>query len=403
MGKDPRHPGGKDRGVEQCCACVGRTRQIHSSDNLCGYERIGMSITHECSSLPPPATADALTTPFSLSVLTVAKGKGYASKSIIAGANGHPIKGHDSLAISGGLLEHVQLAGLQGLQELLVAIQPNQALVHGIVKGSQPGDVRPVVTTDRLKQARPGTLAPGTIARSLEYIAYPADLFLLMLDRDDNFEDPTKLSTAAELFALLAPIVPGITDAGAVVTRSTSSAIRDKHTQEWLIPPSGFHAYLLARGNLQRFVEGLTIRLWNAGYGYCKLATPNSQTGVPAVLTRVVVDLAVFSPERLDYVAGARIAKTAPFYQDRGEPELRTGGLLNLDALPDVTPEERQHYTALVAAAKAALAPQRFQQVKEVVAAQEPTLADAQVEVLVHQRLQHQEEDSDNHWNRNER
>jgi hypothetical protein len=277
------------------------------------------------------APVDASTTPFSLSVLTVRRGN--ASKQLLVGAGGRPVKGHGSLAITAGILEHVQVEGLAGLQQLLHGILPTQALVHGVVKGSTPGHAAPLVTTDVLKQARPGTLDPDTVARSLEFLAYPDDHFLIMFDRDDNVEDPTKLSTAEELFALLAPIVPGLAEAGAVITRSTSSAIRDKKTGEWVTPPSGFHVYFLVRGTLQRFVELLTIRLWNAGYGYCKLATPNTQTGVAAVLTRAVIDLAVFSPERLDFVAGARIPKTAPFYQDRGAPQLRAGGILDLDAL----------------------------------------------------------------------
>ena len=332
----------------------------------------------------------ALTTPFSLSVLTVTKG--HASKQLLAGANGLPIKGQGSLAIATGMLEHVQVAGLIGLQQLLAGIRPNQALVHGVVQDSQPGEVRPLVTTEALTQAKPGTLAAGAIARSLEHITYPDGPFLLMLDRDDHPEDPTQLTTAQELLSLLSPLLPGISAAGRVVTTSTSSGIRSKTTQEWLIPPTGFHLYFLAQGNLTRFVDLVTVRLWNAGYGYCKLATPNKQTGVAAVLVRAVVDLAVFSPERLDYAAGARIAKQAPFYQDRGAPVVTDGGILDLDAFPDVTPEERTRYTERVQAARAELAPARFTLVHAAITAQEPALPDDQVTTRVQQRLQQQED-----------
>ena len=338
--------------------------------------------------LPVPlAGVDALTTPFSLSVLTATKGN--ASKQLLAGAGGLPIKGQGSLAITAGMLEHVQVAGLTGLAQLLTGIRQNQALVHGVVKDSQPGEVRPLVTTDALTQAKPGALAAGTIARSLEHLAYPDDLFLLMLDRDDNTEDPTPITTAEDLLRRLDSVLSGMSEAGRVVTTSTSSGIRSKATQEWLVPPTGFHVYLLARGHLPRFVDLLAVRLWNAGYGYCKLATPNKQTGVAAVLVRTVVDLSVFSPERLDYVAGARIPKQAPFYQDRGAPDLREGGSLDLDAFLDVTPEERQDYTARVAAAKAALAPERFRLVKEVIEAQDSSLAADHLDALVQQRLAH--------------
>lgn len=85
-------------------------------------------------------TRDALTTPFSLSVLTATKGN--ASKRLIPDAHGRPIRDPaHSLGISGGGIEHVRMAGLRGLRDLLARIQHNQVLVHGIPKGSEPGDI----------------------------------------------------------------------------------------------------------------------------------------------------------------------------------------------------------------------------------------------------------------------
>jgi predicted P-loop ATPase len=335
------------------------------------------------------ALTEATTTPFSLSVLTVTKG--HASKRLLVGAHGQPIKGHRSLAISAGVLEHVEVAGLAGLKALLMGIRPNQALVHGVVKGSRPTQTAPVVTTEALKQAQPGTFAPETIARSLEHIAYPDGCFLLMFDRDNNPEDPTQVPTAEALFALLTPLLPGLDTAGRLVTTSTSSGIKSKATGEWLLPPTGSHTYLLARGNLARFVDLLKVRLWNADYGYCMLATPNRQTGVASVLTRAVVDLSVFSPERLDYVAGAKIDPRAPFYQDRGDPQLIAGTLFDLDALPAVTPAEQQEYQTRLAAAKAQIAPTRFRMVQDAITAATPTLTPPEVEALAHQRLEQHE------------
>ena len=231
------------------------------------------------------------------------------------------------------MIEHPRVTGLAGLQALLMSIRKDQALVHGVVKGSSPGDVRPLVTTEVLKQTKPDTLVPGTVARSLEFLAYPDDHFLLMFDRDDHEEDPTKLQTAEDLFQLLAPLLPGIAEAGALVVLHLQRHPLQGH-------PGMAHSsvrlscVLLGEGNLTRFVDLLTVRLWNAGYGYCMLASPNRQTGVSAVLVRVAVDLAVYSPERLDYVSGARIAKQAPFYQDRADPVLMPGTVLDLDAFP---------------------------------------------------------------------
>jgi hypothetical protein len=336
-----------------------------------------------------PSTTDACTAPFSVSVLTATKGR--TQKVISVGAYGRPVKGTGSLAITEGFLEHVTVPGLVGLQDLLQGIRPKQALVHGVVKGSRPGDVHPVVSTERLERAAAGALEPDTIARSLTYIAYPPDPFLIMFDRDRTLEDPTHVATADQLFQLLTPLFPAMADVGKLVTYSASSAIRDKHTREWLIPPENFHAYLLVQGNLARFVDLFTVRLWTAGHGYCRLSTPNKQTGVAAILRRAVVDLAVFSPERLDYVAGAEIAKNAPFEQARGAPQLTAGGILDLDALPDVTPEERQDYLAHLEAERARLAPERSRLVTETITAADPTLTPEQVEHQVRERLEQQD------------
>jgi hypothetical protein len=107
-----------------------------------------------------------------------------------------------------------------------------------------------------------------------------------------------------------------------------------------------------------------------------------------------MVDLMVFSPERLDYVAGALIAKSAPFYQDRPAPELHPGCVLDLDAFPHVTDKERAEYAALVAEAKEQLTPERRARVREVVKAAQtgdvhrsPGEADAAIEQEVTARL----------------
>ena len=145
---------------------------------------------------------------------------------------------------------------------------------------------------------------------------------------------------------------------------------------------------------MERFRDLLKVRLWLAGHGFCKLATQNQQTGVCAILERALVDLTVFSPERLDYVAGALIDKSAPFYQDRPAPELHAGGVLDLDAFPDVTDEERAQYATLVAEAKDRLTPERRARVREVVKAartgdvhSSPAEAEAAIEQEVTARL----------------
>ena len=90
------------------------------------------------------------------------------------------------------------------------------------------------------------------------------------------------------------------------------------------------------------------------GTGDCRLATPNKRTGVAAILERCLTDLSVWSAERLDYVAGADIDPTLPFVQRRPAPLLHDGALLDLDQLPDVTPDEQARYRGLPAGREAA-------------------------------------------------
>jgi predicted P-loop ATPase len=324
--------------------------------------------------------ADALTALFSLSVLTATKGN--ASKRLVPDAHGRPSKDPaHTLGIRAGRVEHVTLAGLAGLAALLARIGPKQALVHGIPKGSTPGEVFQLVLAERY------TGAPGTCARTLDCITYPDGLRLLLFDYDPDPLAPTPLASAQELTAHLATLWSAFADVGWLATTSTSSAIRDKKSKDWLRPPDGMHVYVLVTGDMARFRDILKVRLWLAGSGFCKLATPNTQTGVAAVLERAMVDLTVLSPERLDYVAGAQIPKDAPFYQDRPAPEIHPGQVLDLDRLPEVTEAERQEYARLVADARARVAPEQRTRVRTHITTATPSLSAAEVEAEVSTRI----------------
>src|SRR2546422_5912164 len=296
---------------------------------------------------------DALSTSFSLSVLTATKGN--ASKRLIpAWSDNRPIKDPaHTQGISAGHVEHVALAGLTGFRDLLQRITPQQALVHGIPIGSAHGDVLTLVLAEKY------TGAPGTVARTLDCFAYPPGVRLMMFDYDPAPEAPETLANARALVARLTELWCPFAAMGWLSTVSTSSAIRDKLTHDWLCPPDGMHVYFLATGDVARFRDMLKVRLWLAGTGYGKLATPNKDTGVASILERCLIDMAVFSPERLDFVAGAIIPKPAPFYQDRPAPELHPGMVLYLDNLPEVTEDERAEYARLVTEARARVAPEQ--------------------------------------------
>jgi hypothetical protein len=299
-------------------------------------------------------SADAL---FSCTIMTTAPGAGHATKEVIAHpVTGLPIKNQArNLGIWKGAVQHIQLAGLAGLGTLLPTLTKRQALIHGVPIGSTPDTILPLVMDEML--GKRGTPAHA-IARTLTYFAY-TDPHLLMFDIDPDPLDRYVIHTADELIAKLATIWPVFTDVGYLSTVSTSSAIYDKKTGAELTPPYGLHVYVLARGDVARFQDLATIKLWCADTGYCRLAHPNKRTGVAAILERCLTDLSVFSPERLDYVSGAEIDPRLPFAQRRPLPSLHTGNILDLDTLPDATPAERTEYAERLAAEKARIAPER--------------------------------------------
>jgi hypothetical protein len=273
------------------------------------------------------------------------------------------------------------VAGLTGFGDLLQRITRQQALVHGIPKGSHPQDIFELTTVEHY------TGASGTLTRTLDHIDYPPGVRLLMCDYDPAPEAPETVASAQELVTRLTGLWPALAEAGWLATTSTSSAIRCKKTGDWLRPPEGMHTYFIGTGDVVRFRDILKIRLWLAGTGYCKLATPNKHTGVASLLERCLIDMTVFSPERLDYVAGAQIAPSAPFYQDRPVPELHPGRVLDLDSLPDVTATERADYARLVAEARARVAPEQRAKVRAHITTATPSLPDAEVERIVTTRI----------------
>src|SRR5262245_58441652 len=111
---------------------------------------------------------DATTTPFSLSLLTATKGE--VAKRLFSSFDpmAPPIRDpHQRLGIAAGSVEHVQVAGLAGLVDLLQGVHQTQALVHGVPIGSAPGARFDLVVAAKF------TKAPGTIARTKECFQYP--------------------------------------------------------------------------------------------------------------------------------------------------------------------------------------------------------------------------------------
>ena len=120
--------------------------------------------------------------------------------------HGKPIRDPaHSLGISAGRVEHVQVPGLAGLADLLQRVTAKQALVHGIPRGSAPGDVFKLVVAEKF------TGAPGTIARTKACLQYPPGPHLLMLDHDPDPE-AEPIANAEDLVHRMASVLPAFAD-----------------------------------------------------------------------------------------------------------------------------------------------------------------------------------------------
>lgn len=307
----------------------------------------GMRITF--FDTPALSTDDALTTPLLLTRLQVRRGS--ATKKLLIGPGGAPVKDPTHRQdVSAGIATCVETPGLLGLRGILETAEKDEVLVHGIPVGSTPGATYRLVTRQRANPER------GTISRTKDYFQYPDGCHVVLFDYDEHAAAPVRIRGPHELMTFLAGNVhPVFSDVGWVSRVSTSSGFKSKTTGAWYREPAGFHLYLAVRGDIVAFREWLKVRLWLAGTGFCRLARPNAHSGVASILERCLLDVLVFSPERIDYVAGATVPHGADFYQDRPAPEVCGGCVLNLDDLPRVTLEERAEYRRLVEREKGTL------------------------------------------------
>lgn len=174
-------------------------------------------------------------------------------------------------------------------------LKHNQAIVHG-VPVNHGGDDFQEFSIGLVGQENP----PNRISRSLDHLAYPRDsLSLCMFDHDPK--PGQRPLTPDELIEAVCRVVPDFADCPTWCTPSTSACIYDMEGNELSGEGSGFHLYF-PFGDADRmpsFVDSLFKRIWLAGYGYIYI----TQAGT--MLERTIFDAAVFSPERLDFVAGA--------------------------------------------------------------------------------------------------
>jgi len=239
-----------------------------------------------------------------------------------------------------GVAKHLRVQSMASFATLLPTLKTNQALCYGVPRNLAEGETIRIVTKDRV--------GPDEIARSRDYIDWPADPGILMGDCDPR-PGTTPLTREASRQTLIG-VCPALADAPTGMADSASSWIFDTRKDDvWLRAQGGLRVYVLVADarDIPRAGKALFDRLFLAGHGYC-LVSKSGQ-----ILYRTIIDAAVFQPERLDFAAGARCI--APLAQDRPEPEVFNNDaapLNTVEAIPDLTLAEQAKLKALMAAAR---------------------------------------------------
>lgn len=172
----------------------------------------------------------------------------------------------------------------------LRTLESNQAITHGIT-----GSLRELTVVTAEAYLR----EPDTVARTKEFFYYPEGTGLGMFDHDPK--PGKRVLEVDEFLHIVHSVCPDFKSVPTWWTPSTSSCINDLTGNQLTGAENGWHLYFpfSPANKLPEFSEWLFKKLWIAGHGHIYISRAGS------LLTRTIFDAAVFSPERLDFVAGA--------------------------------------------------------------------------------------------------
>lgn len=264
------------------------------------------------------------------------------SKGYSLGAGGELLKS------SGGNLEQGDvetrtIANLDDLAVILKRLTPAQALVYGIPKNA--------ATTVMTRKAFANAGKPaGATTRTNDAFTWPDGLGVMMADYD-----PPAGAGALGRDALVRAIrdaAPSLSDVAMLWWPSASSCIW--HGDKELRGIMGQRLYVIVQdaADIPRAGKALVARLWLAGHGHIEISASG------AMLERTLVDASVWQQSRLDFAGGA--ACGAGLDQRRGEPFIVEGNADRIDtraALPELTPDEFVHLTAIKVEARGSSQP----------------------------------------------
>ena len=193
---------------------------------------------------------------------------------------------------SNGVAETRSINRLSEIQQIIEHLGSNACIATGIF------NVRKceIVTTKNHDQENQKV---GTRSRSKENMCQPSP-GLVLFDHDANPYMPERLFclTPANLMANLANAIPELVGAAYSGTTSCSHGIKNRVTGEAYPSGGGLHVYaVLENGQVSEFRRYLEVKQWNGELGFIAFGRNG------AMLPRTLIDISVFSPERLIYEA----------------------------------------------------------------------------------------------------
>ena len=237
------------------------------------------------------------------------KNNGPLTKIIKPDGQGGILKDSSRCYLDEGTAEKIYLP-FAGLPHFLRTLKTNQAIGHGVC---QYDKVQVVSQQKFVGQSH-------TVTRTNEYFKYSTGPGIGMFDHDPK--PGIEPLSPQEFKDIIGQVHPPFRDVATVYTPSTSSCIYDGDGAELSGISAGFHLYFPVEdaSKLPEFGDILFKRVCVRGHGYAFI----TKAGTP--LLRTIFDQSVFSPERLDFVAGAVCEGGCT--QKLPEPVFSEGGML---------------------------------------------------------------------------
>ncbi len=255
--------------------------------------------------------------------------RGLLTKKVFLNDDGEPVK-KAAANLTRGTAERCMIeSGFEGLLALKNSLEPNQAIIHGTYNDERPPRVR-VVTAGQLNGAA------DAIARTKAEFQFGRTT-LIDYDYDPRMGAPLDREG---LLDALCKCFSGFEDAGWLWFPSTSAGIYNGDTQVFDSHGQRFWFIVEDPGDIPRFFEVLKTRALLEGYGWVHISADGSRQ------VRVLFDDAVYSPERLDFAAGAHVAE--PLWCAAEEPLVHDGNVLDTHALPNCTEEQLTRAQAMI-------------------------------------------------------